>query len=98
MDLQLHAERVDRDTRGQRRHQLPLDELPDGAYVLRDGTPWLVRGDALLAWTAAGYAERRNRPGGELATVITPPSLLAVLRAGWVQGAVPLFHPTASRR
>src|ERR1700679_840903 len=33
MDLQLHAERVDPGTRGQRRHQLPLDELPDGAYV-----------------------------------------------------------------
>jgi len=96
MDLRLHAERVDPDTRGQRRHRRPLDELPDGAYVLRDGSPWLVRGDALLAWTPAGYAERRNRPARETTTVITPPSLLAVLGAGWVQGAVPLFHPTAS--
>jgi hypothetical protein len=96
MDVQLHAERVDPDTRGQRRHRLPLDQLPDGAYVLIDGAPWLVRGDALLAWTAVGYAERRSRPRGETVTVITPPSLLAVLRAGWVQGAVPLFHPTAT--
>ena len=36
-------------------------DLPDGAFVLRDdGAPWLVRGDALLRWTPAGYAERRR--------------------------------------
>jgi hypothetical protein len=95
MDVQLHAERVDPDGRGQRRHALPFDELPDGAYVLVDDSPWLVLGDKLLAWTPAGYAERRTRPRGETATVITPPSLVAVLRAGWGEGAVPLVHPTA---
>jgi hypothetical protein len=95
MDLQLHAERVDPDSRGQRRHRLPVDELPDGAYVLVDDSPWLVLGHKLLAWTPAGYTERRARPRGETVTLITPPSLLAVLRAGWVEGAVPLFHPTA---
>jgi hypothetical protein len=94
MDLQLHGERVAAGARAQRHHEATLDDLPDGAFVLRDGAPWLVRGGELLEWTPAGYAARVPRPSGEPATVITPPSLVAVLRAGW-QGVVPLVHPSA---
>jgi hypothetical protein len=94
MDAQLHVERLEAGTRAQRHHEAPLDDLPDGAFVLRDGAPWLVRGGGLRAWTPAGYAARVPRPAGERATVITPPSLVDVLRTGW-QGAVPLLHPTA---
>jgi hypothetical protein len=35
------------------------------------------------------------RPAGERAVVITPPSLVDVLRAGW-EGSVPLLHPSAA--
>src|SRR5215211_3046458 len=49
IDTQLHAERVAED-RGQRRHAAPLDQLPDGAFVLDDGAPWLVLGRELLCW------------------------------------------------
>jgi hypothetical protein len=35
------------------------------------------------------------RPSGR-ALVVTPPSLVAILRAGW-SGAVPLLHPSASQ-
>ena len=94
MDAQLHAERVAPETRAQRHHQAPLAELPDGAFVLREGAPWLVLGRDLLRWTAAGYVERRRRPEGQLAQLITPPSLVAVLRSGW-QPLVPLLHPSA---
>ena len=72
-----------------------LDDLPDGAFVLRDGAPWLVLGGRLLAWTPAGYGERVPRPTRERALVITPPSLVEVLRAGW-QPLVPLLHPSAN--
>jgi hypothetical protein len=95
MDAQLHAERVADGTRAQRHHEAALDDLPDAAFVLRDGAPWLVRGGQLLAWTPAGYAQRVARPAGERAVLITPPSLVAVLRAGW-NGAVPLLHPSAA--
>jgi hypothetical protein len=94
MDAQLQAERVDPTSRAQRHHTAPLAELPDGAFVLRDGEPWLVRGDALLRWSPAGYAARVPRATAE-ATVITPPSLVAVLRTDW-RSAVPLLHPSAS--
>jgi hypothetical protein len=94
MDAQLHAERVAEGTRAQRHREAALDDLPDGAFVLRDGAPWLVRGGELLAWTPARYTARIARPAGERAVVVTPPSLVAVLRAGW-DGAVPLLHPSA---
>jgi hypothetical protein len=93
IDEQLHGERVDHATRAQRRHAASFHELPDGAFVVEAETPWLVLGSQLLRWTPAGYAERRRRPSGP-ATLLTPPSLVAVLRHGWA-GAVPLLHPTS---
>ena len=94
MDLQLHGERVAAGTRAQRRHEAALDDLPDGAFVLEAGRPHAVRGDALLPWTAGGYGAPRRRAARGPAQVITPPSLVAVLRAGW-EGVVPLLHPSA---
>src|SRR5262245_7982477 len=43
MDARLHTERLDPGTRGHRSHEAPFDDLPDGAFVLRDGAPWIVR-------------------------------------------------------
>ena len=76
-----------------RLHDARLRELPDGAFVLEADEPWLVLGDELRRWTPSGYAERRPRTGGD-AVLITPPSLVEVLRSGW-QGSVPLLHPSA---
>ena len=95
IDAQLHAERVDPDTRERRTREAPLAELPDGTFVLRGGEPHLVLGSELLRWTPAGYAARRPRPAREQAQVITPPSLVEVLRAGW-EPLVPLLHPSAT--
>jgi hypothetical protein len=86
IDAQLHTERL-----GERR-RAAVDDLPDGAFVLLDGEPWLVRGGELRRWTPSGYADAAPARGSAL--VITPPSLVSVLRAGW-EGAVPLLHPSA---
>jgi hypothetical protein len=94
IDAQLHAERVDPETRGQRRHEAAVDELPDGAFVVRDGEPCLVLGASLRAWKPAGYAVRSVRPARGPALLITPPSLVEVLRVGW-DPVVPLVHPSA---
>jgi hypothetical protein len=96
VNARLHAERLTEDAT-QRRHERPLDGLPDGAFVLRDDTPWLVRGDELLRWTPAGYTDAVARAAGGRAVVITPPSLVAVLGQGWRPTAVPLLHPSARR-
>jgi hypothetical protein len=90
IDAQLHEERLDPETRRHRVHDAELDDLPDGAFVLRGGEPWLVRGGELLRWTPAGYTDAEPRRAGARATLITPPSLVAILRTGW-RGAVPLL-------
>jgi hypothetical protein len=94
IDAQLHDERVDPETRAQRHHGAPLDELPDGVFVLHDGAPHLVLGESLLAWSAAGYTARTPRPLRTQARVITPPSVVAVLQTDW-QSLVPVVHPSA---
>jgi hypothetical protein len=94
IDLQLEGERYDPASRGRRLHDAAYDSLPDGAFVVREGEAWLVRGPQLLRWTPAGYAERLPRPRIATAAVLTPPSLLAVLAGGW-DPLVPLFHPSA---
>ena len=93
---QLHAERLTEDGR-QRHHDGVWDDLPDGAFVVRDGAPWLVRGETLLRWTPSGYSALLSRPAGTGARVVTPPSLVEVLRRGWQPTAVPLFLPSAER-
>ncbi len=95
IDAQLHRERVDPATRAHRLHDAELAALPDGAFVLDEGAPWLVLGSEVLRWTPAGYTERRLRAPGP-AQLITPPSLVGVLRAGW-DAVVPFLHPSAGR-
>jgi len=96
IDASLHGERLDPETRAHRLHEERAEELPDGAFVLRDGAPFLVLGDELLRWTPAGYTERRPRPGHGRASSITPPALVDVLRSSW-SPVVPLLHPSARR-
>jgi hypothetical protein len=85
LDELLHAERG-------RLHQEELDTLPDGAFVVLDGEPWLVAGAELLHWAPGGYSGRRRRPNGRI-DVITPPTSVRVLASGW-RGALPLIHPS----
>lgn len=83
LDRRLHGERIVRGTHRRRLHQRPWRGLPDGAFVLVDGGPALVRPDELVPWTTGGYAAPRPRPRRGEAEVITPPSTLAALRAGY---------------
>jgi hypothetical protein len=94
IDAQLHQERLA--SGGDRQlHDVGNAELPDGAFVLDRGEPALVLGAWLLAWTPGGYVDARPRPRRGSASVITPPSLLAVLSSGWTP-LVPLLHPSAT--
>ncbi|HUG63936.1 MAG TPA: hypothetical protein VMK83_01835 [Gaiellaceae bacterium] len=94
MDAQLHVERIAPRTGAQLHYDASLDELPDGSFVLRAGEPWLALGSELLRWSPGGYVERTARPHRIHVEVVTPPSLVAVLRAGW-PSVVPFLHPSA---
>jgi hypothetical protein len=83
MNRQLHSERIFRGTHRRRIHELPWSDLPDGAFVLVDDVPAVVVGDHLSEWTREGYRDRRARPLRGSARVITPPSTVSALRAGY---------------
>jgi hypothetical protein len=95
IDSQLHAERLADDGRGRRFYDLPYGELPDGAFVLYGGQPHVVVGTRLLTWSPGGYFGSLGRPRSTQATLITPPSLLALLGCAW-SPIVPLLHPSAA--
>jgi hypothetical protein len=81
---QLHRERIVTGTHQRRLHSLPWAGLPNGVFVLlRDQIPAVVVGDHLAEWTSAGYGPRVARPYEGTAVVITPPSTVAALRAGY---------------
>jgi hypothetical protein len=83
MNRQLHDERIVRGARRRRIHPMPWADLPDGTFVIVDGAPAVVIGDQLTEWTHEGYRARRVRPRSGTAQVITPPSTVAALRAGY---------------
>ena len=93
IDAQLHAERLDGRTSRRFIVDVALDALPDGAFVLHQDEPHLVLEGELRRWTPAGY-DAATPVLPSKATLITPPSLVAVLRAGW-EATVPLIHDSA---
>jgi hypothetical protein len=95
IDTQLHTERIDVDTREQRHHEAMMDDLPDGAFVLHESSPHLVKDARLLRWTPSGYRDPSARPARRRATLITPPSSVEVLRADW-RPVVPFLHPSSA--
>ena len=91
MDLVLQAERLD--GRAKRTRDMPMSDLPDGAFLTLQDKPnvsFAVRGSHLLRWHETGYAEKIARPR-EMANVLTPPSIVSVLAAGYQ----PQWHPSA---
>jgi hypothetical protein len=93
MDTILHAERVDRRTRRQLTRRASLNALPDGAMVRHEGTIALVTGGALRPWSFEGYGPEPTAPPETTVELLTPPSITALLSAGYH----PMLHPTARR-
>jgi hypothetical protein len=89
MDVVLDAER--REGRAKRRHIAMLETLPDGAMIAEGDAALAVRGHSLLPWTPAGYLAPRPRPGCGTVVLLTPPTTVAVLRAGYR----PAWHESA---
>lgn len=91
MDEHLHRERL-----ASGRGRLPelsaedAEALPDGSMVALDGRPFAVRAGRLLLWSFDGYGPA-ERLAGRKARLITPPSIVDVLR----QGYEPRWHGDA---
>jgi len=91
MDRALHAERID--TKGAKvTYVARLGDLPDGAFVRLGRQPHLVWKNQLFPWMPEGYAPPIPLLSDVAsAEVLTPRSIVAVLRGGFVPGV----HPSA---
>jgi hypothetical protein len=81
MDAALHAERLS--GRQKRLHRMAFAELPVGAMVSLDDRPFLVVANALLPWSFGGYGAPLRRPSRGAVDVLTPPSIIGALAAGY---------------
>ena len=98
IDNVLHGERIDPAGRKQT-YQALIDELPDGVFVsLEETGAMLIWKRKLLGWSPAGYVECRPLPRGEKVNVLTPPSSVAVIRAGYPPGVHLSAEGTLARR
>jgi hypothetical protein len=91
MDAILHADRVDR-SRRQRTHVRPAGELPDGVMIRHGSAAALLVAGTPREWSFAGYRGPATcLPGDEPVEVLTPPSVVAAIEAGYR----PMVHPSA---
>ncbi|WP_061847525.1 hypothetical protein [Bradyrhizobium sp. DOA1] len=89
MDAVLHRERLDRGRKRLHPLPVPLADLPDGAMVQQGEECFLVAQGRVLLWSPAGYSAVEREPSE--AALLTPPSTLRTLRAGYAS----VLHPTA---
>jgi len=89
LDAVLHRERLQQ--RKKRIHPVPgkLSSLPDGAMVASGDAAFLILGGRALRWSPSGYAPVEQMPRAD--GLLTPPSTLAALRAGYR----PVLHASA---
>ncbi len=91
MDRWLHSERVNPRTRRQVRWMSRAGALPSGAMVARDGAAGLWCDGSFLPWSFGGYGDPVPVRASTRLAVLTPPSIVAALTAGYR----PLVHPSA---
>ena len=84
MDGILHAERLSKP------ETVAFATLPWGAIFRADDT-FHLRADEPLAWSFAGYAAARAFAAEEEVAALTPPTIRAILAAGYR----PALHPSA---
>ena len=89
IDTALHHERLDHGKKRLHALLVPLDQLPEGAMVQHGEQSYLVTQGRALKWSPAGYSAAEQLP--DEATLLTPPSTLRTLNAGYQA----VLHPTA---
>ncbi len=88
IDRTLHGERLQDGRKRIHPLTMPLNELPDGAVVASGGDAFtIVRGFG-FRWTEQAYDPPRKL--GKVDGLLTPPSTLATMIAGYA----PLLHPS----
>jgi len=92
LDARLHGERVESRTRRQRTRQATAGQLPDGVMIKHGGAPGLLLADRFLPWSFAGYGSPVALRPASAVELLTPPSTVAAIAAGYR----PVLHPSAN--
>jgi hypothetical protein len=81
LDTRLHLERI-----GRAEHRARWASLPDGVFVATESGPAVVVGDHLAVWNHNDniYRDKLPRPAAGTAKVLTPPSTVEILGAGYL--------------
>lgn len=90
LDRKLHGERSE--PLNSRPRLASVENLPDGTMVVAGEKAFALRGGHSLPWHPSGYGALCTRPDVNAARLLTPPSIVAALRAGYR----PRWHPSAS--
>ena len=80
IDAVLHVERLDGRTKRTHPLDAPPESLPDGAMIAAGDDAFLIARGAAWRWSFAGYRRADMPPHARL---LTPPSVVNALRAGY---------------
>jgi hypothetical protein len=96
IDAILHGERLQRGAK--RIHALtsPIADLPDGAMIAADGIAFVIVAGQPFRWSADGYHVADAVPSVD--GLLTPPSTLAALRAGYRSALHPSIEALRKNR
>jgi hypothetical protein len=89
IDAVLHRERLDRGNKRLHALPAPVARLPDGAMIALSGVSYLVADGRTWRWSFDGYQGAHVE--ADAAMLLTPPSTLRALSAGYR----PVLHPSA---
>src|SRR5258707_6380869 len=81
IDAVLHRERLSHGRKKLHPLPVPMEQLPDGAMLQADDESLLIAQGRALTWSPAGY--RKAEQALEGAMLLTPPSTLRALEAGY---------------
>jgi len=90
IDARLHAERLNKGAKRVHKLQGAPADLPDGAMVVLSGEAYVIAAGRGYRWGTSGYQPTRRLAHAD--GLLTPPSTVATLRAGYAC----VIHPSAS--
>ncbi|WP_183558939.1 hypothetical protein [Mucilaginibacter sp. SP1R1] len=83
IDAIIHAERIAAD-KSKVTYEENLNKLPDGAFVLYEHKPYLIKRGKIYLWTPFGYEKSLDLPQTDKLPVLTPRSVINTFSAGYV--------------
>jgi hypothetical protein len=91
IDAVLHGERLERGKKRLHPLPMPVEQMPDGAMVQRGEESFLIVQGRALRWSMAGYRRADGAIENAMLMLLTPPSTLRAMGAGYR----PALHPSA---